>query len=228
MQLKSIIFIILFISSGVLYYNFTDAKEEFSDVKITRIIDGDTVETFKGQRIRLKGINTPEKGFLGSGEATKFLEEKVLDKTLNIVSYGQDKYGRTLGFLILEGENINAKILEKGLASLYYYEKDEFYNEMEGAEKFARINELGIYKKSNNYGCLEIIEFEFKEPESLKLKNNCKMTLEILIKDDATHMYEESVKPSEILEKTFSHIWNDAGDTIYIWDDKGLLIFHRY
>ena len=222
------ILVILFIISGIFYWNITEADEEFLDVKISRIIDGDTVVTFSGLKIRLKGINTPEKGMMGSDESIEFLSNKVLNKTLKVNSYGQDKYGRTLGFLILGKENINAEILENGLASLYYYEHDKFYNEMKDAEEFARINELGIWKKSINKNCLELIDFKFNEPESLKLKNNCDEDLEIVIKDDATHIYKEEIKVNEVLEKSFSHIWNDAGDTLYVFDDKGLVIFHRY
>ena len=228
MQLKHVILAILFVISGIFYWNITDAETELIEVKISRIIDGDTVETSSGMRIRLKGLNTPEKSMKGSLEAVEFLSGKILNKTVNIKSYGQDKYSRTLGYIILDKENINAEILRRGLASLYYYEKDEFYNEMFESEEFARMNELGIWKKSINSNCLEIVEFKFKEPESLKLKNNCKITLEVLIKDDATHIYKESIEPKEILEKSFSHIWNDAGDTLYVFDDKGLLIFHRY
>ena len=228
MQKSKVIIFILFIISGIFYWNITDTDEEFLDVKILRIIDGDTVETELGLRVRLKGINTPEKGMAGSAEAVEFLSEEILNKSLKIKSFGQDKYGRTLGFLILDKRNINAEILKRGLATLYYYEHDEFYEEMFSAEEFARMNELEIWKKSDNYECLEVIEFEFKEPESLKLKNNCKETLDVLIKDDATHIYKEEIKYNEILEKTFSHIWNDAGDTLYVWDSQGLLLFNRY
>lgn len=228
MQLKSIFILVLFVSSGVFYYNFTDASEGILEVEISRVLDGDTVETADVQKIRLKGINTPEKSMLLSEEAKNFLEEQVLGKAVEVESFGQDKYGRILGYLFLDGENVNVKILEKGLGAAYYYEEDEFYDEMIDAEAFARINELGIWKKSSSESCVRLIALEFKEPEKLVLENLCSEDIDVVIKDDATHIYRETLRGKSIFEKEFSHIWNNNGDSLYVTDDKGLLIFHRY
>jgi endonuclease YncB( thermonuclease family) len=228
MQIKSIFILVLFLISGFFYYNLTDSKTTISTIEVARVIDGDTIESITLQKVRLKGINTPERGMLGSSEAVDFLEEKILNKAVEIVSFGADKYGRTLGFLILDNKNINAEILKRGLASLYYYEKDEFYNEMENAEEFARLNGLGIWKKSSNMPCIELIELRFKEPEKLILENSCDTDIAVVIKDDATHIYKETLEANDIFEMETSHIWNDAGDTVYVSDEEGLLIFYRY
>jgi hypothetical protein len=133
-----------------------------------------------------------------------------------------------LGQILLNKENINAKILQNGLATLYYYEHDEYYDELEKAEEFARLNQINLWEKSPNAYCLEIIKFETDEPEILILENNCNKELNITIKDDATHIYKEIIKPNSQLKKEFSHIWNTDGDSIYIHDSEGLLIFDRY
>lgn len=228
MQIKSIFLLILFILSGIFYYNFTDADPVITSVNVERIIDGDTIEIEGAVKVRLKGINTPEKGMMGSEKAVEFLTESVLDREVELISFGEDKYGRILGFLFLENKNINKEILEKGFASLYYYERDEFYKDMFSAEEFARLNKLGIWEESTDISCLELVELKTSEPEKLILKNDCNKDLEILIKDDATHIYREKISSNSIFEKSFSHIWNDAGDSLYVFDDKGLLIFYRY
>jgi len=227
---------VLFLISCIFYYQLTaNVVSETTYYNVTRVIDGDTLELEIDQKVRFLGINTPEKGFPYSKEATKFLSNKVLGKKIQIESYGSDKYGRILAHVFVGKEHINEEILEAGLASLYYYEKDEYYDEMKQAEEFARINEKGIWKKSPNAPCLEIVTFQYKEKtkrcsneEILTLRNNCDYKLNITFKDDATHIYKELISSNSQITRNFSCIWNDEGDTIYFSDSEGLLIFYRY
>ena len=227
MKKSSVILLILFVVSGIFYYQLTKEKQEVLTYKLTRVIDGDTVELSSGDKVRLKGINAPETFMNGNELATNFLEN-FENKTVKIVSFGPDKYGRILGYLFYENKNLNLEILEQGFASLYYYEQDKYYKEMKSAEEFARMNELGIWKKSSDYGCLEIIDLHYKEPELLEIYNYCNKTFSVTLKDDATHIYEEKINPESLFKKDSSHIWNDEGDTVYVWDNEGLLIFYRY
>lgn len=104
--------------------------------KIHRIIDGDTVDVDISlgfnitifQRVRLKGINTPE-------TKTKDLKEKAegllakewLEKELSkpgewiIETTKDDKYGRILGTLYLVGEpvTVNERMVNDGIAKPY-------------------------------------------------------------------------------------------------------------
>ena len=228
MGLKHIIIAILFLISGIFYYNLTDSTNSLSNYNVTRIIDGDTIELQNTQTLRLLGINTPEKNQLYYQEAKDFLTHQIQNKTIQIESYGTDKYGRTLAYIFQNNKNINAKILQQGLATLYYYDKDHHYTELKKAEEFARLNQKGIWKKSPNAHCIKITQFKTDEPEILTLQNNCNIQLDITYKDDATHIYQTTIPPKQTYTKTFSHIWNTDGDTIYIYDTKGLLKFQRY
>jgi len=228
MQTKHIIIIILLITSGIFYYHITDAKSTVETHYVTRVIDGDTIEIETGQSVRLKGINTPEKSMPQHQEAKELLEKLILNKTIQIENYGNDKYGRMLGQIFLDSQNINVKILQEGLATLYYYEHDKHYEKLKQAEEFARLNERGLWKKSPNEYCIEIIELEVEEPELLILENKCNKHFNITIKDDATHIYKEIIEPKSQFKKEFSHIWNTDGDSIYIYDSEGLLSFYRY
>ena len=233
MNTKTIILTILFVSSCIFYYQLTDETTETTNIIVARVIDGDTLELINGQKLRLKGINTPEKSMPFNQEATEFLKKLAENKSLNIESHGTDKYGRTLAYVFIDERNINKEILEEGLATLYYYEKDNHYNELKQAEEFARINQKGLWKKSPNTNCLELIELKYKEhptrcsdDELLVLENTCDK-MQVTIKDDATHIYKETL-PKGTFTKKFSCIWNDAGDSLYVADEKGLLIFYRY
>jgi len=229
MELKHLIIVILMISSGIFYYNMTgDVVIETTGEIVSRVIDGDTLELAGGQKVRLKGINTPENSEWLDVEATRFVKGMVENKSVEIESHGFDKYGRMLAYIFIDRKNLNSEILEKGFGTLYYYEKDLHYDELKQAEEFARLNRLGIWKKSSNSECLKIVEFKTDEPEKLVLENDCDYDLEIMFKDDATHIYNAEVGANSIFEKEFSHIWNTDGDSIYVYDSEGLLIFYRY
>lgn len=234
METKSIIIIILFIISGIFYYQISDTTNEFETIQVKRVIDGDTIESTNGQKIRLKGINTPEKSMPFYNDATEF-SKNIENKSVMIKSYGVDRYGRTLAYVFFNKKNINEEILLRGLGTLYYYEKDDYYSELKEAEEFARLNQNGIWKKSSNANCIKLIELKYEEQpkrctnnELLKLENSCNKELNVIIKDDATHIYKETIKPNSIFVKNFSCIWNNAGDSVYIRDDDGLILFYRY
>jgi endonuclease YncB( thermonuclease family) len=228
MNTKPIIIAIIFILSGIFYYSLTSPTPVVESFQISRVIDGDTVDLSTGQRIRLKGINTPESSMKLYKEAKELLQNLIQNKSVQLESHGTDKYGRTLAYIFFNDKNINEKILEQGLGTLYYYEKDNHYEKLRQAEEFARINQKGLWQKSINKNCIELIELKTDEPEKLTLQNKCDKKLEITFKDDATHIYIETLKPNSIFTKTFSHIWNTDGDSIYIRDTEGLLIFYRY
>lgn len=239
MQTKHIIFALLFLTSTIYYYNLTDPTANLQTAQVTKIIDGDTLKTDNNQTLRLLGINTPEKNQPFYQEAKQLLTNLVANKPIQIESKGQDKYHRTLAYIFttepaqLDAKsypagNINAQILQQGLATLYYYDKDHHYKELKQAEEFARLNSLGIWKKSPNSNCIEITQFKTDEPEILTLQNSCDKILNITYKDDATHIYKATINPNSQHTKTFSHIWNTDGDSIYIYDKEGLILFHRY
>ena len=78
-----------------------------AQLKCTRVTDGDTIAVVvDGQKhtIRLVGIDAPEMsrkkhepGQPFSQSSTKYLAGLVLNKHIDLVPYGTDRYGRTLG-----------------------------------------------------------------------------------------------------------------------------------
>jgi endonuclease YncB( thermonuclease family) len=84
-----------------------------------RIVDGDTVvDTTTGQHLRLRGINTAEKGRGVSAEAANELKN-YLDAAgkVTLKESGKDVYGRTVAELVAEdGSSINQKMAAGGFA----------------------------------------------------------------------------------------------------------------
>jgi len=228
MSIKNIIILILFITSLIFYYQITEPTSELTTAKVIRVIDGDTIQIEDKTKIRLLGINTPERHQPYYQEAKNFLINLVQNKTIQIENHGQDKYKRTLAYIFQNNKNINKLIIQNGLATLYYYQKDKHYQALKEAEEFARNNKLALWKKSPNSHCIQITKFKTDEPELLILQNSCQFQINLTYKDDASHIYNAIIKPNSQYTKNFSHIWNTNGDSIYIYNDKGLILFYRY
>ena len=105
------------------------------NAELDRVVDGDTVDamidlgfdTWVHKRIRLQGIDAPEtrtrdldekaQGFIAKGRLTDLLEAS--NGEFVVVSHGVGKYGRCLGTIIIENENINELLIREGLAEVY-------------------------------------------------------------------------------------------------------------
>ena len=231
---KKLITIILIATSGIFYYYLTSTTSyNLQSFKVIRVIDGDTLELENGMNVRLKGINTPEKSMPNYEEAMQFLSAIVYKKTIQIENHGTDKYNRLLAYVFYNNQNINQLIVKNGFAHSYYYDKDNHYDEIIEAEQFAKQNHLGIWNPSPNQNCLQINKFQpidktENESEILILENTCDIQLNIIIKDEATHIYKETIYPNSKFTKTFKNIFNDDGDSIFVWDEQGLLMFYHY
>ena len=89
--------------------------------KVIRVTDGDTIKVTNNgttSTIRLVGIDAPElsrkkhqPGQIYSNKSTKFLASLVLNKTVDIKSYGKGHYGRTLGVVFVDGMNVNLEMV---------------------------------------------------------------------------------------------------------------------
>jgi len=85
---------------------------------IKRVVDGDTVEVnrnINGSRyVRLTGVNAPEKHQFGGKQATNTLRGLIGGRQVTITPEARDKYGRTVGIIRRNRENINRKMKRKG------------------------------------------------------------------------------------------------------------------
>jgi micrococcal nuclease len=99
-------------------------------LKVTRVVDGDTLkvlsESGQNTTIRLVGIDAPETskrknepGQPFSRKATKYLVQLTLNKSVDVKSYGKDRYGRLLGVVFVDGKDANLEMIKAGLAEVY-------------------------------------------------------------------------------------------------------------
>ena len=129
------------------------ATELANLIKVTRVIDGDTIEIEGGKRIRLIGMDTPELN--KSGEtgcygreaydyANKLLAGQMVRLEKDVSE--MDRYGRLLRFVYLGDTLINEKLVRDGYARVYTYPPDVKYNDkFLESEKYASENNLGLW-----------------------------------------------------------------------------------
>jgi micrococcal nuclease len=102
--------------------------------KVIYVEDGDTIDVspVKGayiQRIRLVGVNTPERDEPGYNEAKEFVKEMCLGKEVEFDvddCKPYDKYHRILAVVYVNGTNLNAELVKQGLAEVMYMPPSEF------------------------------------------------------------------------------------------------------
>lgn len=78
-------------------------------------IDGDTLR-MGSERIRLRGIDTPELSEPRGPEARQRLEQLLNEGPIRIVPHGQDVYGRTVADVIVNGKNVAEALKQEGFA----------------------------------------------------------------------------------------------------------------
>ena len=96
----------------------------------TKVSDGDTITVEGVGKVRLVGVNTPEKGVKGADASTYFVKKLCLNREVSVDidnSKNTDKYGRTLAVVIVDGKNLNEMLLKEGLAEIMYMPPSEFY-----------------------------------------------------------------------------------------------------
>lgn len=125
--------------------------------RIVRVTDGDTVtlldERHTLHKIRLAGIDAPESAMPYGNHATLYLVALVFGKTVEAVTYKQDRYGRTVATLMLGEQDVNLAMLQAGLAWHYkHYAKEQPAAQAQAyaqAEELARTRNLALWQDSD-------------------------------------------------------------------------------
>tara|TARA_R110002049_G_scaffold298517_3_gene488295 strand:- start:374 stop:664 length:291 start_codon:yes stop_codon:yes gene_type:complete len=90
---------------------------------VISIADGDTLTILtnpnKQVKIRLAGIDTPEKAQPFGNKAKQALAKLTFQQQVLIEVETTDKYGRTVGKVIVNGTDVNAELVRQGMAWVY-------------------------------------------------------------------------------------------------------------
>jgi endonuclease YncB( thermonuclease family) len=124
--------------------------------KVVKVTDGDTITILTDNtqhRIRLQGIDAPERKQAFGNASRKHLGSLVAGKTVTVQWDKRDRYRRIVGFVIVDGQDMNLEQLKAGMAWFYrYYQKElspkkrKLYAQ---AEDKARADRLGLWQDEN-------------------------------------------------------------------------------
>ncbi|MEK6844292.1 MAG: thermonuclease family protein [Nanoarchaeota archaeon] len=209
-----------------------DLSPSREKVKISRIIDGDTLELEDGRKIRFLNINSPEKNQPGHELAIDYLKNYE-NKTLEIEVTGMDKYDRTLA-RIYTPDYLNLELVKKGFASKFLVEDSEL-EIFADAEKEAIKKSLGIWRKSIYYSCIDSNINE--KDEYVIIENNCnKVNISSwILKDESRKIYQfQNIEIGRVILHTSygkdnetdlfwnfeTSVWNNDRDSLYLFDKE--------
>lgn len=141
----------------------------YTDILVTRVVDGDTLLLGDGQRVRLIGIDTPEmhesnkldRDSRRSGESKSVIQQlgkRSYEFTMNLVQGKRvslefdverhDRYKRLLAYVYLkDGTFVNAEIVKQGYASLMTFPPNVKYVDLfQKLYREARENKRGLWQ----------------------------------------------------------------------------------
>jgi micrococcal nuclease len=132
-----------------------------TEAVVARVVDGDTVELESGERVRYLLVDTPEitggKNDCFGAEARDFNRELVEGKSITL-SYDvecEDRYGRLLAYVELEGRDVNRLLVDRGYACVLHIPPngEERSSEFQSAEAAAEAGQVGLWGACEEVTC---------------------------------------------------------------------------
>ena len=125
--------------------------------KVVGVADGDTITVLDAtntkHKIRLQGIDAPEKAQAFGQKSKQSLSQLVYNKQVMVEYQKKDKYGRTLGKVLHNGTDVCLEQIKLGMAWHYkQYKSDQPKEDRETyaqAELASRSMAVGIWKDKN-------------------------------------------------------------------------------
>jgi micrococcal nuclease len=125
---------------------------------LTRIVDGDTIECAGVGRVRLIGMDTPERNQAPFGQLATEALERILSAAESIALEPDvephDRYGRTLAYVWADGALTNWRLVRTGYAVVLTYPPNVQYVEwFTAAQTAAREDGAGLWAEGG-FDCL--------------------------------------------------------------------------
>ena len=125
--------------------------------KVIKVTDGDTVNVLTSEnethKIRLSGIDAPEKKQAFGNKSKQVLTDLIYGKTVSVEFNKLDKYQREVGKIMFNGQDVNLRQIKLGLA--WHYKKYEKEQDVEdrsiyaNAEYIAQVVKAGLWGDNN-------------------------------------------------------------------------------
>ena len=118
---------------------------------VSHVVDGDTIDVEGVGRIRVIGIDTPERGACGYESATLAMAALVADREVVLTpgaTSDADRYGRLLRYVDVDGADAGLQLIEDGWAIARYDSRDGYGahpRESQYVRADAAADDLGCY-----------------------------------------------------------------------------------
>ncbi len=141
-----------------LILNVIFVAEKYQHNRVVAVPDGDSIQLSDGRRVRLLGVDAPERGRCLAEEARNELARLAMGKHVRLKDMLTDGYGRVLAIVIVEDlptwmsylakktdPLVNRAMLSSGLAKNTFSAPDDYALTLKQASDKAKANALGIY-----------------------------------------------------------------------------------
>lgn len=111
--------------------------------KVVGIADGDTITILEGNtthKIRLMGIDAPEKKQAYGNKSKEYLAQAIAGQHVTVDYNKRDRYQRIIGKVIYQGQDMNLRQVQLGMA--WHYKQYEREQEVEDRSKYAQAEYL--------------------------------------------------------------------------------------
>lgn len=119
--------------------------------KVTAVADGDTFTILLAdktmKKVRLHGIDCPEKGQDFGNVAKQFTIKYCKGKNVILILSSKDKYRRTVGLVLIGNDTLNVALLKAGLA--WHFKKYDRNAVWDAYEHEARKKKMGLWAMNN-------------------------------------------------------------------------------
>ena len=119
--------------------------------RVVAIADGDTITVLDAnqvqRKIRLEGIDAPEKKQAFGTRSRQTLGDLVAGKDVTVQWNKKDRYGRIIGHVYLGDRDIDMEMVQAGMA--WHYRQYSKSAELAAAEAEARKDRLGLWADAN-------------------------------------------------------------------------------
>lgn len=134
--------------------------------RVVGISDGDTVTILKDRsqiKIRLAGIDAPEKGQAFGQRSKENLSRLIFGKDVKVYTFKTDRYGRTVGKIMIDDLDINLQQIKDGYAWVYQaYLRELLPSDRKlylAAESSARSEQAGLWRDTE-----PIAPWDYRKP----------------------------------------------------------------
>ena len=144
MKLFKLIILIVVIAINIAGCKNAEVNEPVAAVvgKVVKVVDGDTLHVYSNKgtyKIRLSGIDAPERGQAYGKRAKEHLEFLVAGKQVIAIVESKDRYGRYVASVKVQSKDVCAEMLTAGYAWHYkQYDNNKYYDELQREAKKAK------------------------------------------------------------------------------------------